>query len=201
MLSPQCSRLQTCILAAASCVVVIVTAKADPPSSPTVKHARLPRGEVTTDSPQWGGSPHRNNVVQGGNAPTDWDPGKFGRKPLRRRLKENAGNIKCKISCELANGPTTPEADEILYNNGVLVLPDFLANAGGVTVSYFEQVQNTYNYYWSLEMVHERLDEKMTKAYHAVNEMYVKHKVNMRKAAYLVSVARVAEACKLRGWV
>ena len=114
---------------------------------------------------------------------------------------ENAGKIKCKISCELANGPTTPEADEILSENNVFVLPDFLANAGGVTVSYFEQVQNTYNFYWPLEEVQERLDEKMTKAFHGVYEMYRREKVNMRQAAYLVSVARVAEACKLRGWV
>ncbi|MCX5816824.1 MAG: Glu/Leu/Phe/Val dehydrogenase [Proteobacteria bacterium] len=113
----------------------------------------------------------------------------------------NAGKLRCKISCELANGPTTPEADEILFQNNVFVLPDFLANAGGVTVSYFEQVQNTSNFYWTLDEVQKRLDEKMTKAFHAVYEMYTKEKVNMRKAAYYVAVARVAEACKLRGWV
>ena len=113
----------------------------------------------------------------------------------------NASRIKCQISCELANGPTTPEADDILYDKGIFVLPDFLANAGGVTVSYFEQVQNTYNFYWPLDEVHQRLDQKMTKAFHGVHQMYKKEKVNMRQAAYLVSVARVAEACKLRGWV
>jgi glutamate dehydrogenase (NAD(P)+) len=113
----------------------------------------------------------------------------------------NASKIKCRISCELANGPTTPEADEILYANKVFVIPDFLANAGGVTVSYFEQVQNTYNFYWPLEEVQRRLDEKMTRAFHGVYQMYQREKVNMRQAAYLVSVARVAEACKLRGWV
>jgi len=113
----------------------------------------------------------------------------------------NAGRVRCRISCEMANGPTTPEGDEILRQNGVFVLPDFLANAGGVTVSYFEQVQNTYNFYWPLEEVHKRLDEKMTRAFHGVYQMYLKEKVNMRQAAYLVSVARVAEACKLRGWV
>jgi glutamate dehydrogenase (NAD(P)+) len=115
--------------------------------------------------------------------------------------RENAGKVRCKISCELANGPTTPEADAVLYDKGILVLPDFLANAGGVTVSYFEQVQNTYNYYWELHEVHRRLDEKMTRAFHAVYEMSQREKINMRQAAYLVSVARVAEACKLRGWV
>lgn len=113
----------------------------------------------------------------------------------------NASKIRCKISCELANGPTTPEADEILHQNGIFVLPDFLANAGGVTVSYFEQVQNTYNFYWPLDEVHRRLDERMTRAFHGVYQLYLKEKVTMRQAAYLVSVARVAEACKLRGWV
>jgi len=115
--------------------------------------------------------------------------------------ESNAPKIKCRISCELANGPTTPEADEILYANNVFVIPDFLANAGGVTVSYFEQVQNTYNFYWPLDEVQRRLDEKMTRAFHGVYQMYQREKVNMRQAAYLVSVARVAEACKLRGWV
>ena len=115
--------------------------------------------------------------------------------------EENADRLRCKISCELANGPTTPNADEILHDKGVIVLPDFLANAGGVTVSYFEQVQNTYNYYWHLEEVQRRLDEKMTEAFNGVHEMYQREQVNMRQAAYLVSVARVAEACRLRGWV
>ncbi|HHH80478.1 MAG TPA: glutamate dehydrogenase, partial [candidate division Zixibacteria bacterium] len=114
---------------------------------------------------------------------------------------ENASRIKAKISCELANGPTTPEADKILYENGVYVIPDFLANAGGVTVSYFEQVQGAYNFYWKLEDVHKLLDEKMTAAFWAVHNTSVEKKVHPRLAAYLVSVQRVVEAMKLRGWV
>ncbi len=115
--------------------------------------------------------------------------------------KKNAGDIKAKIVCELANGPTTPDADKILHEKGVYVIPDFLANAGGVTVSYFEQVQNTYNYYWTLDEIYSQLDRKMTDAFHAVHEQAQKSKVHNRLGAYLVSVTRVAEACKLRGWV
>ncbi len=113
----------------------------------------------------------------------------------------NAGNIKAKIVAELANGPTTPEGDMILHQNGVYVIPDFLCNAGGVTVSYFEQVQNAYNFYWPLEEVNARLDDKMTRAFHAVHEMAQSRGVPNRLAAYLVAVQRVAEAVALRGWV
>jgi len=113
----------------------------------------------------------------------------------------NAGNVKARIVAEFANGPTTPEADDILYENGVYVIPDFLCNAGGVTVSYFEQVQNAYDYYWDLETVHERLDKKMTAAFHAVHDTAQEHNVKNRMGAYVVAVGRVAEVCKLRGWV
>ena len=114
---------------------------------------------------------------------------------------DNAERLKCRICCELANGPTTPEADLILLDKGMVVLPDFLANAGGVTVSYFEQVQNAYNLYWELNEVHWRLDKRMTQAFRDVHEMSQRSGVHLREAAYLVAIARVAEACKLRGWV
>lgn len=115
--------------------------------------------------------------------------------------KDNAGNIKAKVIVELANGPTTLEADEILYKNGVHVIPDFLANAGGVTVSYFEMVQNTAIYYWSPEEVYQKLDIRMTDAYNKVLDASKKYGINMRLAAYTVAVSRVAEAMKTRGWV
>ncbi len=114
---------------------------------------------------------------------------------------DNADSVKAKISAELANGPTTLDADEILYENGVYVIPDFLCNAGGVTVSYFEQVQNAYGYYWKEARVHELLDEKMSTAFHDVAQTAKGYDVNNRVAAYIVAVGRVAEACKLRGWV
>lgn len=117
--------------------------------------------------------------------------------------KSNAANVKAKLICELANGPTTPEADQILYDKGVFIIPDFLANAGGVTVSYFEMVQNHYNYYWDIDTVYERLEKKMTAAFADVYRMYQDRqsdKIDMRTAAYLVAVARVAEAMKRRGW-
>jgi glutamate dehydrogenase (NAD(P)+) len=113
----------------------------------------------------------------------------------------NAEKVTAKIVAELANGPTTPEADEILHKNGVYVIPDFLCNAGGVTVSYFEQVQNAYDLYWDAEEVYARLDKKMTAAFHAVHKAAQSYGVHNRMGAYIVSVARVAEAMTLRGWV
>ncbi len=106
-----------------------------------------------------------------------------------------------KIIAEGANGPTTPEADEIIKSRNIWVIPDFLANAGGVTCSYFEQVQCNMNYFWSKEEVLEKLDRKMTEAYHAVSNLARTRNIYMRDAAYMIAISRVAEACKLRGWV
>ncbi len=111
----------------------------------------------------------------------------------------NAPGIKAKVVVEGANGPTTPDAHRHLHERGVLVVPDILANSGGVTASYFEWVQDRYGYFWTEKEVNERLEAKMVEAFNAVLQMSLKHKVDMRTAAYLVAIARVATVTKLRG--
>lgn len=108
---------------------------------------------------------------------------------------------KVKVIVEGANGPTTPEADKVIQERKIFVIPDFLANAGGVTCSYFEQVQSNMNYFWEKDEVLGKLDVKMTAAFHAVSELAKKRNLYMRDAAYVISVSRVAQACKDRGWV
>jgi glutamate dehydrogenase (NAD(P)+) len=116
---------------------------------------------------------------------------------------ENVGKItkRVKLIAEGANGPTTPEADKVIHERGIYMLPDFLANAGGVTCSYFEQVQSNMNYFWERDDVLSRLDVKMTAAFIAVSDLARKRKLYMRDAAYVISVNRVAQACRDRGWV
>jgi glutamate dehydrogenase (NAD(P)+) len=116
---------------------------------------------------------------------------------------DNAARIQptVKLLAEGANGPTTPEADAILQEKGIFVIPDFLTNAGGVTCSYFEQVQSNMNYYWEKDEVLSKLDVKMTAAFHAVSEIARKRKLPMRDAAYVIAINRVAQACRDRGWV
>jgi glutamate dehydrogenase/leucine dehydrogenase len=113
--------------------------------------------------------------------------------------KENAGRVKAKYIIELANGPVTPEADEILHRKGIIAVPDVLANAGGVTVSYFEWVQNNMGYYWEEKEVYSKLKKIMDKAFNEVWQVYKKKKVIMRMAAYILAVNRVVTAMKLRG--
>jgi len=116
---------------------------------------------------------------------------------------DNVGKIhnQVRLIAEGANGPVTPEADQVIVERGIFQIPDFLANAGGVTCSYFEQVQSNMNNYWKKEEVLEKLDAAMTSAFLAVSDLAARRKLPMRDAAYVISINRVAQACRDRGWV
>jgi len=113
--------------------------------------------------------------------------------------EENAATIKAKIVAEGANGPTTPEAHRQLHERGIFVIPDILANAGGVTTSYFEWVQDRHGYFWEEHEVNQRLEAKMMEAFHDVLQTSIKYKTDLRTAAYVVAISRVATVTKMRG--
>ena len=116
---------------------------------------------------------------------------------------ENVNQIKPSVKVIIcgANGPLTPDAEDVLVKKGVTVVPDFLANAGGVVCSYFEQVQSNMNYYWTKEEVLGKLDNKMTDAFYKVWELAKRKKIRVSDAAYMIAISKVADACKMRGWV
>jgi glutamate dehydrogenase (NAD(P)+) len=119
---------------------------------------------------------------------------------LERQITEaNAGKVQCRILAEGANGPTTPEADIILRERGIFVIPDILCNAGGVTVSYFEWVQDLQNYFWTETQINRRLKQVLVKAFHEVLELTRKRQVDMRTAALMLGVGRVADGKRIRG--
>ncbi|KAF3512498.1 hypothetical protein F2Q69_00000296 [Brassica cretica] len=115
-------------------------------------------------------------------------------------VRENAADVKAKFIVEAANHPTDPDADEILSKKGVIILPDIYANAGGVTVSYFEWVQNIQGFMWEEEKVNLELQKYMTRAFHNIKTMCHTHSCNLRMGAFTLGVSRVARATQLRGW-
>lgn len=155
-------------------------------------------GSINKDSAQEAGY-----TISGGDGWLEQDVDVLIPAALEAQITaDNVNNIsdKVKIVAEGANGPTTPEADATLYDQDIFLIPDFLCNAGGVTVSYFEGVQNDMNYYWSREVALARLDEKMTRAFKDVCKTAHGERVPMRDAAYMVAIDRVVRAMQFRGW-
>ncbi len=125
------------------------------------------------------------------------NPGSRG--PGERHHLENAHKVRARIISEAANGPVTPEADRILDEKGVFLIPDILCNAGGVTVSYFEWVQDENHLFWDEQDVNSRLEKVMTRSFQDVLKIHLERKVNMRLAANMLGVGRVADASRVRG--
>jgi len=111
----------------------------------------------------------------------------------------NVDNINCAVILEGANGPTTPEADEVLKERGIIVVPDILANAGGVCVSYFEYIQDIHSYFWKLDRINTELESIMVSTFEEVYQLSVKRNVTLRTAAYIIAISRLARAIELRG--
>jgi len=112
---------------------------------------------------------------------------------------KNVGKVKAKIIAELANGPTTPGADRILEDNDVMLIPDILANAGGVTVSYYEWVQDQYSFFWSEKRINQTLEDTMSNAFQKVHQTALRYGTDLRTGAYILAIDRVAEATRVRG--
>ena len=172
------------------------------PSHRIERVRELLKREIGKPIIRWADSPQLGYEILPGDAWIEQDVDILIPAAIENQVTaENVNRIhkKVKIVAEGANGPSTPEADKVMQERGIYVIPDFLCNAGGVTCSYFEQVQSNMNYFWEKDEVLKRLDANMTRAFHAMADLAEKRGVYMRDAAYMIAVERVAQAARLRG--